>query len=199
MFLIENDENSILYTGDIRAEQWWVDSLRRNPILIPYTMGIKRLSRIYLDTTFSSGEKIYEKFPSKADGISELIQKISQYPEETYFHFHAWTFGYEDVWTAIAIAFNTKIHIDDYQYRLYSRFRDGRGYNQGAYFVGYKFGNADIEGRLTRDKDVRFHSCDWKLKCSGIRGRRVVHIKPIITREGGVNIEEIGAGHGDRK
>jgi DNA cross-link repair 1C protein len=51
MFLIEGDGKSVLYTGDIRSERWWVDSLVRNPILLPYVCGLKILDCIYLDTT----------------------------------------------------------------------------------------------------------------------------------------------------
>ncbi|KAL4751278.1 hypothetical protein BDW72DRAFT_203236 [Aspergillus terricola var. indicus] len=108
MFLIEGDGKAILYTGDIRAESWWVDSLIRHPILIPYTSGIKRLDKIYLDTTFAHTSHTPHTFPTKAEGIAELLRKLEPYPENTNFYFRAWTFGYEEVWMALAAALKSK-------------------------------------------------------------------------------------------
>jgi hypothetical protein len=78
-----------LYTGDIRSEPWFVNSLRRNPLLIEYTSGLKPLDCIYLDTSFTDDIP----FPTKAEGIKELLQKVASYPADTKFHLAAWTFG----------------------------------------------------------------------------------------------------------
>ena len=102
MFLIEGSSKAILYTGDIRSEPWWVHSLVRNPILLPYTTDLKQLDRLYLDTTFATKEDIYARFPSKAEGIRELLTKARQYPPSTVFYINAWTLGYEDVWVALS-------------------------------------------------------------------------------------------------
>ena len=119
MFLIEHEAKAILYTGDIRckllckivvyfnltvfvAEPWWVNSLVRNPLVIPYTHGHKCLDRIYLDTTFATKKDIYRRFPAKSAGLAELLEKVSEYPKDTVFHFNAWTLGYEDVWIALS-------------------------------------------------------------------------------------------------
>lgn len=119
MFLIEDEAKAILYTGDIRckllckivvsfnltvfvAEPWWVNSLVRNPLVIPYTHGHKCLDRIYLDTTFATKKDIYRRFPAKSAGLAELLEKVSEYPKDTVFHFNAWTLGYEDVWIALS-------------------------------------------------------------------------------------------------
>lgn len=93
----------------ISAESWWVNSLIRNPILIPYTLGNKRLDRLYLDSTFAVTSNIYREFPSKAEGLAELFRKIERYPDDTIFYFRAWTFGYEDVWIALSAALNTNV------------------------------------------------------------------------------------------
>lgn len=135
MFLIQDESKAILYTGDIRAEPWWVNSLVRNPVMIPFVTGLKRLDKIYLDTTFASKIRHHRQFPSKQDGITELITKMRDYPKETRFHFHAWTFGYEEVWIALSEEFNsrvcqlffqvgltvltiTQIHVDRYKVRI---------------------------------------------------------------------------------
>lgn len=43
------------------------------------------------------------------EGIRELIETIKKYPSDTIFHLNTWTFGYEDVWVALASAFNTQV------------------------------------------------------------------------------------------
>ena len=86
----------------IIAEPWWVNSLVRNPVVIPYTHGHKCLGRIYLDTTFATKKDIYRKFPAKSAGLAELLEKVSRYPKDTVFHFNAWTLGYEEVWIALS-------------------------------------------------------------------------------------------------
>ena len=109
MFLIQDASKAILYTGDIRSEPWWVDSLIRNPVIIPYAQALRRLDRIYLDTTFATKSEINRSFPTKAEGIGELLQKVLTYPPETIFHFNAWTFGYEDVWVALSSALDSRV------------------------------------------------------------------------------------------
>lgn len=47
-------------------------------------------------------------FPTKAEGLRELITKVSKYPPDTVFHLSAWTFGYEEVWVALANALNSQ-------------------------------------------------------------------------------------------
>jgi DNA cross-link repair 1C protein len=96
--VFEGDGKAVLYTGDIRSEPWFVNSLARSPFLIEYTSGLKTLDCIYLDTS----NTVPIAFPTKADGIKELLQKVSRYPPDTVFHFAAWTFGYEEVWMALS-------------------------------------------------------------------------------------------------
>lgn len=86
-----------------------MNTLVRNPILIPYTLGGKSLDKIYLDTTFARADNVCYSFPSKADGLAELLRKVAKYPQDTIFYFRAWTFGYEEVWVALSAALNTKV------------------------------------------------------------------------------------------
>lgn len=81
----------------------------RNPVVLPYSHGLKQLDKIYLDTTFAGKDDAYRKFPTKAAGISELLDKVSRYPEDTKFHFHSWTPGYEDVWVALSSALGSQV------------------------------------------------------------------------------------------
>ncbi|TPX21520.1 hypothetical protein DIZ76_015479 [Coccidioides immitis] len=204
MFLIEGNGKAILYTGDVRAEPWWVESLIRNPILIPYTLGDCRLDRIYLDTTFAIKSDIYSAFPSKAEGIKELLHKVKAYPEDTIFYFRNWTFGYEDVWIALSAALNTKIHVDQYQLKLYQSLALPTScelaVDEAPYLCGFTLGNSRISGCLTDQidiKSVRIHSCEPGVVCSTISSRPSVYITPIVTRtQGGLDVLELGAGGG---
>lgn len=101
--VIEGNGRAILYTGDIRSEPWFVTSLARSPSLVEYTCGIKTLDKIYLDTSFTDDVP----FQTKAEGIAELLRKVSHYPADTVFHIQAWTYGYEDVWVALSKALNS--------------------------------------------------------------------------------------------
>lgn len=91
------------------AEPWWVNSIARNPILIPYTFGERRLDTMYLDTTFATRSDPYLDFPSKAEGLRELLTAVLKYPETTVFHMNSWTFGYEDVWIALSAALRSQV------------------------------------------------------------------------------------------
>ncbi|THZ50528.1 hypothetical protein D6C90_02510 [Aureobasidium pullulans] len=199
MFLIEGNGKAILYTGDLRSETWWVNTLTRNPVLLPYTNDTRRLDNIYLDTTFTSSDTLEFEMPTKAEGLSELIEKVSQYPSDTVFYLNTWTFGYEEVWIALAAALRTRVHLDDYRWRLYSSQRDQPTcYGpQTAPLVGYKLGNHEHPGCLTNSLEgVRIHSCERGTRCEVFQNPRVIWITPIIVRHKGHEIAEIGAGGG---
>ena len=204
MFLIEGDGKAILYTGDIRAEAWWVNAIIRSPVLIPYTLGQKRLGCIYLDTTFATKDDVYQDFPSKATGLQELLQRVERCPPETVFYFRAWTLGYEDVWIALSAALGSKIHVDEYQSRLYRSLsedsRDGFSVLEAPALNGFQAGNHTQPGCLTMDSSgVRVHSCEPGSACHAklTKNKDTVWITPIITRSrDGADVYEIGAGAG---
>ncbi|KAJ5929018.1 hypothetical protein N7454_006866 [Penicillium verhagenii] len=198
MFLIEGAGKAILYTGDIRAEQWWTNALVRHPVLIPYTMGRKRLDKVYLDTTFAAASNPLREFPSKAQGLAELLQKVESYPEETVFYFRAWTFGYEDVWLALSTALRTKIHLDRYQIGLYRALLNNPGSaNEATALCGFQLGNRHVEGCLSDSESNRIHSCEPGVSCKAARDPNTVYITPIVNRDrDGAEIPEVGAGGG---
>ena len=173
MFLVEGGGKAILYTGDIRSEQWWVDSLKRHPVLLPYLSSAyssskTRLDCIYIDTTFvvTGREDPYREFTPKADGLKELLQKVSQYPKHTLFYFDAWTFGYEDVWQALCNFLGASLHVDDYRYGLYRALADGTEPKapEGVKLMGFYCGNHFQNGCLTRDQ-AQIHSCEKGTGC----------------------------------
>lgn len=200
MFLIEGHERAVLYTGDVRAEPWWVNSLVRNPILIPYACGQKQLDCLYLDTTFASHRDIHREFPTKAEGLAELLQKLSDCPADSVFYFRAWTLGYEDVWIAMSSFLHSRIHVDRYQLQLFRAMaEEGHPSDSGLALAGFRVGNNDQAGYLTTDSDVNIHSCEPSMPChaSISKNKNTVWITPIISRTSdGTEIAEIGAGGG---
>ncbi|KAL9099666.1 MAG: hypothetical protein Q9163_004867 [Psora crenata] len=189
MFLIQDEARAILYTGDIRSEPWWVETLLRNPVIIPYAQGLRRLDKIYLDTTFATKDRLYRRFPSKAKGLGELLQKVLQYPRETKFHFHAWTFGYEEVWIALSNAISSQ--------SLATVRPDGNPSHEGSALFGFQCGNRHQPGCLTDRTNVRLHSCGDGTGCPVLSSPETVFIKPIIsrTKEGNI-IPELGVSGG---
>ncbi|KAJ3791181.1 hypothetical protein GGU10DRAFT_313 [Lentinula aff. detonsa] len=159
MFLIEGAEGAILHTGDFRAEPWFLNSLKHNPYLQPYLAlsdgvtpsdgnGIvKTLEAIYLDTACVMQT---HEVPSKDDATTGLISLLKLYPPSTYFFINAWTWGYEDILKAIARAFNSKIHLDDYKYRVHSLLSS----------------DPLLQTLGTTDPDeTRFHACERFARC----------------------------------
>ncbi|KAM0563752.1 hypothetical protein ACHAPJ_001484 [Fusarium lateritium] len=205
MFLVEGDNKAILYTGDIRGEPWFVNTISRNPNLVEYTSGLKTLDKIYLDTSFT--EDI--EFQTKAQGIAELLRKVSQYPNDTVFHFQAWTYGYEDVWVALSKALKSRfqIHVDDYKLRIYGSLKsntpDAR-FNADIHLTpespaltGHMCGNTPHPGCLTSDVNVRLHSCEKGNMCEVAQKPKTVSIQPIIAHlPTGEDMAEVGVGGG---
>ncbi|KAF2128190.1 hypothetical protein P153DRAFT_319566 [Dothidotthia symphoricarpi CBS 119687] len=222
MFLIEDDGKAVLYTGDIRAETWWVNSLVQNPVLLPYTLGSKRLECMYLDTTFATKNELYREFPSKAQGITELLEEVSEFSEDTVFYFHSWTFGYENVWIALSAFLGERIHVDDYRARVYGSLStldrkslreagldvqaDNKSLRESGFEIreapalcGFRNGNHIQSGCLTSRENARIHGCEHGMGCPVIdqdADAKVVHIIPIVTRANGTEIAELGAGGG---
>lgn len=171
MFLVEGDGKAILYTGDIRSEPWWVTSLCRHPLLIPYVSSakqapLKRLDTIYLDTTFAHKDDPYRHFPPKAEGLAEVLLAVSKYPKGTLFYFDSWTFGYEDVWQTLSAFIGSQIHVDDYRLGLYRTLANGTEpkAHEAAKLMGFHCGNHFQAGCLT-GQPAQLHSCEKGTDC----------------------------------
>ncbi|KAK5737788.1 hypothetical protein LTR17_006436 [Elasticomyces elasticus] len=223
-FLIEGNGKAILYTGDVRAEPWWIASLCRHPLIVPYVASVeiprsplKQLNCLYLDTTFAAKEDVYKQFPSKASGLTEMLHAVSRYPRGTTFYFDSWTFGqvivpepkpvctivsantgyrYEEVWQALCAHLGCQIHVDDYRYGLYLALSNGAELKapEATKLMGYNCGNHPKEGCLT-SKQTKLHSCEKGAGCE-VWDKDFVRITPIISRHNGMDIAELGAGGG---
>ena len=140
---------------------------------------------------------------AKAEGIRELLTELEKYPDDTIFHFNTWTFGYEEVWSAIAAYFNCQVHVDNYKFRLYRSCAEKNESWDGPYLNGFAFGNSVQEGVLTEDPSVRFHSCERGSGCPGLeKAEKIVYISPVVKKyrdpkTGHIVIEkEMGEGSG---
>lgn len=204
--VIENETKSILYTGDIRSEPSMINNLKRNPLLIEYTTGLKTLDCIYLDTSNNDPDL---QFPEQHEGLAELIAKVKQYPKDTIFHFAAWTYGYEKVWLALSHVLGSQIHVDTYKRRIFrslsasfkneTKIQSSYHLHEAATLAGFYCGNSKQEGCLTDDPtNVRIHSCEKGTKCPVIENNpNVVWITPIVARlADGTEIAEVGVGGG---
>jgi len=185
MFLIEGDGNAILYTGDIRSETWWVDSLCRHPLLIPYVSTgkqtpLKRITAIYLDNTFAHKDEPYKDFPPKAEGLGELLRQVAKYPSSTLFYFDSWTFGYEDVWQTLSAFLQSQIHLDEYRYGLYRSLANGTEPKapEVPKLMGFNCGNHFQSGCLATTP-TRLHSCEKGTGCDIWKKGR--HIRPLCS------------------
>ncbi|KAI0104956.1 hypothetical protein GGR51DRAFT_520439 [Nemania sp. FL0031] len=203
MFLFEGFGKAVLYTGDIRCEPRFVTAITQNPSMVEYSLGWKTLDRIYLDTS------VLDDYPlqTKAEGLRELFEKLRQYPPDTIFHFQAWTYGYEEVWVALSKALNSKIHVDRYKLRVFESLvtkpKDNRWATQthlakeAPALVGFTCGNSPHQGCLTRDENVRIHSCEKGMGCSVMENKPVVWIRPIVAHlKDGRDVMEVGLGGG---
>ncbi|RYC54453.1 hypothetical protein CHU98_g11760 [Xylaria longipes] len=188
MFLFEGFGKAVLYTGDIRCEPRFVTAITQNPNMIEYSSGLKTLDRIYLDTS------IVNNYPlqTKADGLRELLGKLQ---------------NYEEVWIALSRALNSKIHVDKYKMRVFASLATKPKNDRWAAqthlakeapaLIGFTRGNSQQEGCLTRDENVRIHSCGKGMGCSVMESKPVVWIRPIVTHlKDGRDVMEVGIGGG---
>ncbi|KAI0138993.1 beta-lactamase-like protein [Hypoxylon sp. NC0597] len=203
MFLFEGNGKAVLYTGDIRSEPWWVNSIARNPSIIEYSTGLKILDCVYLDTSMLDDVLLQ----TKAEGLGELLEKVGRYPKDTIFHMQAWTYGYEEVWVALSKVLNSKIHVDKYKMGVYKSLATKSTDNRFAaqthltketpYLVGFTCGNNQREGCLTLDENVRIHSCEKGMGCAVMETRPIVWLQPIVAHlEDGRDMVEVGIGGG---
>ncbi|KAK6464983.1 hypothetical protein DFJ63DRAFT_377 [Scheffersomyces coipomensis] len=123
MFLVESDIKSVLITGDVRIEDWWLNNISTNASLSPYVHGTKRLSNIYLDTTFGYRGEPYIEINSNTEGIGIIIDILKSYPmddPQICFNFLDQVLGFEEAWASIVHAFEGRLVVTDLMKRRIS-------------------------------------------------------------------------------
>lgn len=124
MFLVDDGNLAILFTGDIRCEEWHVNTLSHHPALLPFTLGGRPLA-MYVDSTFEQHEDPDREYEDNFTGIASLLEAVcpansqTSYPATAHFALVASTTGYEDALIALALRLETKVHMDSYRYHLY--------------------------------------------------------------------------------
>lgn len=115
MFLVEGEMGgSVLCTGDLRAEKWWVDGLSLLPQLAPYLAGFKTLDNIYLDTTFGYRGEPYIEMPPNNLGIYAAIGLLKKYPmddPEINYCFRDTVLGFDQAWAFIVSYFGAALEV----------------------------------------------------------------------------------------
>jgi hypothetical protein len=174
MFLFESNNNAVLYTGDLRAEKWYINSLSHHPSLASYYNGMTHLDCMYVDTTFTYRGTPYIDIPPNMYGIRSLLALLEKYPDDTLFVFNTLTIGYELVWVAIASRFKTLIHVDPYLFNLYQCIAP-----QSNDLIGRVL----VDNCLTTNETAtRFHACQKLSGCSCRRRNDVVFITPVVNK-----------------
>ncbi|EGG05775.1 uncharacterized protein MELLADRAFT_77991 [Melampsora larici-populina 98AG31] len=172
MFLIQMWNKSVLYTGDIRAEPWWIESLTKESILAPFLdfnhahqfsnhhHNRIKLDNIYLDT---SGLVYKKDVLTKEQAILSTLRLMSFYPDDTIFFINTWTWGWEELLERISIHFQTLIHVDQYKFDLYTLPNFEKHYPL-------------LTTSITLDcKSTRFHACERKQRCEECEDERYLN------------------------
>lgn len=71
----------------------------------------KRLETIYLDTACMFGTNVV---PPKDEAVNALVELMQSYPPSTRFFLNCWTWGYEDLYKAVARQFQCKVRVSPY-------------------------------------------------------------------------------------
>lgn len=162
MFLIEAGEYRILYTGDFRVQ---LDELKKfKPIINEEGSSPKRISALYLDTTFAS--KNYYKFPKRKESSTNLIQVIEDWLyKEPNNKICLWMPGYVGIEYAlvkVAKHFKNSIHVHKTKYEeLYSSIADLDNYvtpifkNNRIHACSKSESNNDKTNCLVLNKNVK--------------------------------------------
>lgn len=175
MFLFEWEGKAVLFTGDTRAEPWFVNSLVRNPSLMPYMKGFRQLESIYADSTFSYRldhrfRNNYIEFPTNTDGTRDLLKEIEKYSSNTKFYFATTNvMGFEDVWLMIYHKFNEKVYMNKHHWEIFKA------------IAPYSQWSRELLKCLTNDSNSRFHgTCDRFCRCYNAPHR--VRVVPVTNK-----------------
>ena len=100
MFLIDGPAGRVLYTGDFRAEPFWIDRLRQTGLMA-------NIAALYLDTTFATAE--ITSICTRRESIDALVGVIARFSEDQRFHLQLGMLGQEYLILQLAKRFNTQV------------------------------------------------------------------------------------------
>ncbi|KAI8799923.1 beta-lactamase-like protein, partial [Cladochytrium replicatum] len=166
MFLIEGTSGNVLYTGDLRAENWFIEGIQRNPFLSAVS-----IDTLYLDTSFC--DPAFAELPTKETSVVELIKALKQEPLHTFYLIESCKLGCEEVIIGVSRAFNCKIAVSLSRAAMYESFYNSLCTNGNRENIEYVF--RYITTDLT---STRFHACEWCERCCELNDRgKLVRIK----------------------
>lgn len=121
MVLIKDAKNAVLFTGDLRCEQWHLNSISRTPSLMPFLsqLGGSLPINLYVDDTFTMHVDPLKAYPENREGTQKLAKLLKQYPEDVHFCLSDRVTGHEEMLVALAQELNTRIHMNNYTYNFY--------------------------------------------------------------------------------
>lgn len=169
MFLLQTNTVAVLYTGDIRCEQWHINYWQHHPALIPYTLAGESI-KVYADNVYEDhNEDSLEYLPSR-QSIPSLLSDLDKYSRATPLCALFTTTGYEEILVALATKFKTKVHLDSYQYQLYAAAADNCPLSRALIDVS------------TTQKDLcRIHWCRKNGDCPERARKDAVFFSPCVT------------------
>ncbi|GLV35916.1 Snm1 [Carabus blaptoides fortunei] len=121
MFLFEESDKTLLYTGDIRIR---ARELRKCKLLYTSPGMLKRIDHIYLDTTFF--KKSYKSFPSRSASVNAICELISdwlgKHPKNQISFLTPGRYAYEHLFMEISKKCGMPVHVDRDKYNIYKCF-----------------------------------------------------------------------------
>lgn len=167
MFLFEKDDKLILYTGDFRINPADFPNLAPLHIRSGSELLPKKLTKIYLDTTFLNPD--FSTFPIRTDVITVMCNVIKQWlaqcPRNVVILECSANYGAEFLFIELSKFFGKPIHVKSDKYPNYYRI-------------------PDLRYHVTMDKNATpIHACMGKKECSGssLKCRPDVLKKNILT------------------
>lgn len=199
MFLLESETKAVLLTGDIRAEQWWVDSLPRNPFLFPYTTELRTIDTVYLDTTYQYRSEPYIQMNQNHEGLRILTSWLALYPMDGSIRIHLTnpTLGFEEAWAQLATLFDQKFHSTGETKTRTEVVYANEGYDYGRHLVGLLEGGEDscfhVCGDVTEHRRVRNKCYDEELVHVRLRGAIDMSFEAMLEACAPYDLEEDGS------
>ncbi|XP_066584712.1 protein artemis-like isoform X3 [Prorops nasuta] len=180
MFLFERNNMSILYTGDFRINSSDFPKLKNLHFNDGNKRIIKKINKIYLDTTFLQPE--FEYLPSRQESVAHISKIAKEWVERNSNNIVVLecsaNYGSEFLFMELGKSLNIKIHVKDAVYQSYCHIKE-------------------MEQYITNNpQSTSIHACTYKfqrLLCmDGVDQNSILTIVPSVLRWHGKNIKIIG-------
>ena len=145
MFLFENTEKTVLYTGDFRLEDTPLSSIAE--LHAKNSNSIRHIDKLYCDTTFCIPDQAINHFPPRNTSIQcieELTRTwITQGSNYVVVILQSAALGFEPIFIHLHRVFNIKVHMSSKQHSQYRSIR----------------GMCDFS---TTDSETQIHACTMR-------------------------------------